>query len=190
MTKLILVGCVAAALLAAPARADSVVKSPDGMMELSVPNGWHEMKPEGPRTKVLAVDGRGGRVAVRVFSKEDFKDLKAVAGYAVGQLNLIDTPEKTFQDIQVNKTPAVRLSFVGTEPNGMRRGFVITVFEVGGQYINVVASTIASSFAKDTPVLEAFANQLVTSTGPSATTAPAPGTAAPAAPKPQPPGRR
>jgi hypothetical protein len=177
------------------AHADITAKSQDGTIELTLPNGWHELKPDGA-TKILAGDGQGGRVAVRTFSKEDFKDMKAVAGFIVTRLKLIDNPEQKVEDLEVNGTPATRLTFVGTEPNGMRRGFVLTVLELGGEYVNITASTKASAFTKDSPILEAFAKQIVAA-GPAASSPTAPKPQAPAAatgpspttPKPQAPAR-
>ena len=77
---------VAAAVVAfcPPAYADMTVKSQDGTMELALPNGWHEAKPEGPLSKIVATDGKGSRVVVRVYPKEDFKDVKTLgtSGFA------------------------------------------------------------------------------------------------------------
>jgi len=168
-------------------------------MELTLPNGWHEAKPQGPQTKIVAVDRKGGRVAVRTYSKEDFKDMKAVAGFSATQAKLVENPEHKFQDADVNGKPAVRLEVEGTEPNGMKRGFIITVFEHGSEYIDVVASTRASNFAKDSALLSGFAKLIVFGASPPSTAAPsasnpspAPAPAAPATassntPKPQPP---
>jgi hypothetical protein len=56
---------------------------------------------------------------------------------------------------------------LGTEANGMKRGYVITVFELGEQYVDIVASSHASAFTKNEPVLQAMAKQLVLANGPS-----------------------
>jgi hypothetical protein len=194
MRSFALLAAAAMAMFASFAHAEMTVKSQDGTMELTLPNGWHELKPEGAATKILAGDGRGGRVAVRRFSKEDFKDMKAVVGFVADRLKLIDNPEQKIQDLEVNHKPAVRLTFVGTEPNGMRRGFIITVLELEGEYVYITASTKASAFTKDGPILEAFAEQIVAASGPTAgsttTPKPQPPTASsPTTPKPQPPTR-
>ena len=180
MKSFTLLAAAAIAIFAPFAHAEMIVKSQDGAMELTLPNGWHELKPEGAATKVLAGDGRGGRVAVRTFSKEDFKDMKAVVSFVASRLKLIDNPEQKIQDLEVNGKPAARVTFVGTQPNGMRRGFIITVFELGADYVDVTASSNASSFTKDGPILEAFAKQLVVASAPPASGPP---------PKPQPPKR-
>jgi hypothetical protein len=173
------------ALFAPAAHADTVVKSHDGAMEMTLPNGWHELSPEGTAALIVAVDGHGARVAVHSFSKEDFKDMKSVAGFSASRLKLVENPEQNFQNVDVNGKPAVRVQFTGTEPNGMRRGFLITVFEAGAQYIEVVASSNASAFSKDAPILETLAKQIVVGSNSAAPPA------APAAgsPKPQPPAR-
>lgn len=94
MKSFTLLAAAAIAIFAPFAHAEMIVKSQDGAMELTLPNGWHELKPEGAATKVLAGDGRGGRVAVRTFSKEDFKDMKAVVSFVASRLKLIDNPEQ------------------------------------------------------------------------------------------------
>lgn len=173
MLRFTLLTVAAIALFAPPAHADVTVKSVDGTMELTLPNGWREVKPEGSQTQIVATDGRGARVAVRSFSKEDFKDVKTVAGYSAGRLKLIENPEQKFQDVDVNGKPAVRVELTGTEPNGMKRGYIITVFEVDGRYIDVVASSHASAFTKNQQVLEGFAKQLVLAASPTAASPPA-----------------
>jgi hypothetical protein len=187
MMRFAVLAFAAISLCVAPAHADVTVKSQDGTVELTLPNGWHEIKPEATDTKILAVDGKGGRVAVRGFSKEDFKDMKSVASFVVSQLKMIDNPEQKFQDIEVNGKPAVRLEMVGTGPNGLKRGYVVTVFEADGTYIDVTASTHASTFAQLTPTLEALAKQIVVAGAagsPSPSSPPTPAAPAPTAPKP------
>jgi hypothetical protein len=185
MARLTLLALAALAAFALPAYADITVKSQDGTVELTLPNGWHEIKPQG-QALIVAVDGRGARVAVRAYSKEDFKDMKAVAGFIVSQLKLVEVPEQAFQDVDVNGNPGVRLELKGTEPNGMKRGFIVTVFESGGQYIGVLGSANASAFAKDAPILDSLPKKLVFTNAPAA----APTASNPAsAPQPKPPAR-
>jgi hypothetical protein len=148
------------AAFCSPAYADMTLKSQDGSMELARPNGWHEAKSEGALAKLAATDGHGSRVVVRVYPKEDFKDAKTVMNFAVGKLKLVDNSGVKPEDIQVGGKPAVRLNLTGTQSTGMRAGFVITVFESEGQYVDVVGKSDASDFAKQTPVLQAFAGQL------------------------------
>jgi len=178
----------------APAYADMTVKSQDGTMELALPNGWHEAKPEGPLSKIVAADGRGSRVVVRVYPEEDFKDGKTVANFAVDKLKLLDNDGAKTEDVQVNGKPAVRLNLTGTQSSGMKAGYIITVFEAGGMYIDVMGKSDASAFAKQEQVLEGFASQLkitpaAASNGPAASSSPTASSGstvkppAPAAPK-------
>ncbi len=173
-----LAALAAMALVSLPAYADMTVRSSDGSMELALPNGWHDIKPEGESTKIAATDGHGTRVVVRVYPKEDFKDPKAVADFAVKKLKLADNDGVKTEDIQIGGKPAVRLTVVGTQSSEMRAGFLITIVESDNQYIEVQGRTDASSFAKQTPVLEALASALKVM--PSAeTAAPAPAAAPP-----------
>jgi hypothetical protein len=184
-----LLALAALAVFALPAYADITVKSQDGTVELTLPNGWHEIKPQGTQALIVAVDGRGARVAVRAYSKEDFKDMKAVASFTVSELKLVEVPEQAFQDVDVNGKPGVRLELKGTQPNGMKRGFIVTVFESGAQYIRVLGSANASAFSKDAPIFDALPKQLVFANAPAA--APTASTPAPStsAPQPKPPAR-
>ena len=181
-TSLRLAALAAMALVSFPAYADMTVKSSDGSMELALPNGWHDVKPEGASTKIAATDGHGTRVVVRVYPKEDFKDAKAVATFAVNKLKLSDNDGVKTEDIEIGGKPAVRMSVVGTQASEMRAGYLITIVDSGSEYIEVQGRTDASSFAKQTPVLQALASALkVMPTSTSAET-PAPAPAAP--PKP------
>jgi hypothetical protein len=178
-TRLRLAVLAALALVSLPAYADMTVKSSDGSLELALPNGWHDLKPDGATTKIAATNGKGARVAVRVYPKEDFKDAKAVADFAVNKLKLTDNDGVKTEDIQIGGKPAVRISVVGTAASEMRAGYLITILESEGMYVEVVGRTDASSFARETPVLGAFATAL--KVVPTAAAAPAPA-APPAAP--------
>ena len=77
---------VVLAALSRPAYADMTIKSADGTVQLTVPNGWREGKPFGPNIKIQVASGRGGLVLVRVASKEDFKDLKSFANVGLERI--------------------------------------------------------------------------------------------------------
>jgi hypothetical protein len=169
--------CIAFAL---PARADITLKSQDGTLELTVPNGWREAKPAGPAIKIQAMSGRGSIVMVRVVSREDFTDFKSFANAGVERLkrNMPDADAKV-EDIQINGKPAIRAHIEGTQANGRKRGFLLTFLEADGIFIDVITSANASVFKAEEEALAGLASQLKISTA-SATPAPAP--AAPAAP--------
>ncbi len=170
-----------------PAYADMTVKSEDGTLELAVPNGWHEGKPEGPSSKIVALDGKGSRVVVRVYPKEDFKDAKTVANFTVDKLKLLDNDGAKSEDVKVNGQPAVRVNLKGTQTSGMRAGFIITVFESNGMYFDVMGRSNAADFEKEAQVLTDFADQLkITSTSVSTTAAVKPEPPAPTGPTPKP----
>jgi hypothetical protein len=158
------------ATFALPARADVTLKSQDGTMELTLPNGWHEAKHAGGASvKIHATDGRGARVTVRVHSKEDFKDIKAFANFTAERLKkkFVDAEPK-FEDIQVSGKPAVRVSMTGTAASGKRAGYIISIFEADGMYVSVTGAANASAFARDEQVLAGVANDLkMTSAAPS-----------------------
>jgi hypothetical protein len=170
MTRFALVA-LATAAFALSAHADVTVKSQDGMVELALPNGWREQAPVGQGTKIVATDSAGGRITVHVYSKEDFNDLASVGKFIVSGLKLEGAEPKN-EDTQVNGKPAIRINLTGTEANGIKRGFVITIFEVGDTYIGVTAGTTASAFAKQAQVLAGIANQLKITPG-AATNPPA-----------------
>lgn len=155
---------------------DVRAKSSGGSLQLTLPNGWHDVKPEGEKTEIAATDGKGARVVVRVYPKEDFKDAKAFANFAVAKLKLSDNSGVKKDDIQINGNTAARLSVVGTASNQMRVGYLITIIEREGLYVEVIGRTDAYSFAKETPVLGAIASALkfTSSTAPT----PPPATAA------------
>jgi hypothetical protein len=171
-TSLRLAVLAAVALVSLPAYADMTVKSSDGSMELALPNGWHDVKPDGASTKIAATDGKGSRVVVRVYPKDDFKDVKALADFAVNKLKLTDNDGVKTEDIQIGGKPAVRISVVGTASNEMRAGYLITILEGETTYVEVMGRTDASSIAKETPVFGAFATAL--KIAPAAAPAPAP----------------
>src|ERR1700730_1027550 len=83
---------VIAVAFALPASADTTIKSADGVVQITVPNGWREVKPLGPNIQVQAASGRGGLVLVRVVSKDDFKDLKSFANFGLERLKK-NTPD-------------------------------------------------------------------------------------------------
>ncbi len=139
---------------------DATAKSSEGSMELALPNGWRDIKPEGVSTKLAATNGKGSRVVVRVYPKEDFKGANAFAEFAVNNLKLSDDNGVNKSNIEITGKPAVRLSVVGTASNEMRVGYLITILESEGMYVEVIGRTDAYSFAKETPVLGAFASAL------------------------------
>ena len=97
---------------------------------------------------------------MRVYPKEDFKDAKAVADFAVKKLKLADNEGVKTEDIQIGGKPAVRLTIVGTRASEKRASFLITIVDADSQYIEIQGATDASSFAKQTPVLQALASAL------------------------------
>jgi hypothetical protein len=146
-----------------PSRAptpDVTAKSSEGSLQLALPKGWRDVKPEGESTKIAVTNGKGARVVVRVYPKEDFKDAKAFANFTVTKLKLSDTSGVTKEDIDINGKAAVRLSVVGTASNNMRVGYLITIFEDEHDYVEVVGRTDAYSFPRETPVLGAIASAL------------------------------
>jgi hypothetical protein len=183
----LVVALVVTAALARPADADTTIKSRDGTVELTVPNGWHEGKPFGPAIKIMATSARGSIVFVRVVSKEDFKDLKAVADVALERLkkNMPDAEPKT-ENVKINNMPAIRISMEGTQANGQRKGFLLTFFETDGRYVDVVTSANASVFKSEEQTLASLASQVKIMAAPDAAaqTTPPPTTASPASGKP------
>jgi hypothetical protein len=149
----------AVATIALPAFADVTVKSPDGTMTLTFPNGWKELTPKGKSVKIAASDGNGARLTVRSYAKDDFKDIKALAAFTVGQFKFSDANTKS-EDIQVNGKPAVRLDTTGTEANGRRMGVVVTVFEAEGSFVDIEGTAPASQYVKVGPVMGGLVNQL------------------------------
>jgi hypothetical protein len=88
---------------------------------------------------------------------------------ALAKLAATDGHGSKTEDIQVGGKPAVRTNLTGTQATGMKAGFVITVFENEGEYVDVVGKSDASDFAKQSPVLAGFASQLkITKAAPAA----------------------
>jgi hypothetical protein len=177
-------GIVVLAALARPAHADMTIKSADGTVQITVPNGWREGKPFGPNIKIQAASGRGGLVLVRVASREDFKDLKSFANVGLERFkkNMPDAEPKT-EDIQINNKPAIRITMEGTQANGQRKGYLLTFFEVDGNYVDVVTMANASVFKAEEPVFAGLASQVKILASPDAAAPATPAqTTAPAAP--------
>jgi hypothetical protein len=178
-----LVGLLA---LVQPAHADITFKSQDGTLEITLPNGWHEAKQGGPEVKIH-VAGQGTRVTVRTHAKEDFKDIKAVATFLGERLKKKFTDaEPKFEDVQVNGKPAIRLDLEGTEPSGVKVGYLITVIDTDAAYISIMGTGNASAFARQKPLLEDLANQLKVTTASASPPPPTPPAAAPPPPAPPP----
>jgi hypothetical protein len=182
--SLALAGAIALVAAAAqPSRADVTFKTEDGLLEITLPNGWHQAKKGvGENTQIHAA-GHGAHVIVREHSKEDFKDLKAVATFLAGKLKKKFTDaEPKFEDMQVNNMPAVLISMEGTEPSGVKKAYLVTVVQADSMYVSITASGNAAAFAKSKQVLAGLANQLKITTASSAAPAAAP--QPPAAPAP------
>jgi hypothetical protein len=170
-----------------PVRADTTFKSQDGTVEITLPNGWHEAKQGGPEVKIH-VAGQGTRVTVRTHPKEDFKDIKSVANFLAERLKKRFTDaEPKFEDVQVKGKPAVRVTLEGTEPSGVRVGYLITVIDADGMYVSVVGTGNASAFARQKTMLEDLVNQLKVSASEAAPTPPPAAAATPSPPPPPPP---
>jgi hypothetical protein len=149
------------AAFAPSAYADITVKSQDGTMEMTLPNGWREAKKAGPNAKIHATDGHSARVTVRVEPKEDFTDLKAFAEFMGKRLKkkFVDADPK-FEDVQVGGKPAVRISLMGQARSGKRAGYILTLFEGDSVYVSVMASANAGVFNKVKDVLSNLPDQV------------------------------
>ena len=140
-----------------PATAPDVkAKDSEGSLQLALPNGWRYVEPEGESTKIAAINGKGARVNVRVYQKEDFKDAKAFASFVITKLRLSDSDDVKKENIQLNGNTAVRLSVVGTASNEMRVGYLCSILESEHNYVEVIGRADAYSFPKETPVLGAI----------------------------------
>jgi hypothetical protein len=165
------------AALAQPSRADTF-KSQDGLLELTLPNGWHQAKKGGGENMAIHAAGHGTRIAVREHAKEDYKDIKALSNFLASKMKKKFTDaEPKLDDIQVNGKPAILVDIEGTEPNGVKKGYLITVLEADAMYISITASGNAAAFAKEKQLLGGLANQLKV----TAASAPPPASAAPPA---------
>jgi predicted RNA binding protein YcfA (HicA-like mRNA interferase family) len=172
-SAIVVVGAIGlAAAFVQAAHADVTFKSQDGAFEITLPNGWHEAKQSGSEAKIH-VAGQGTRVTVREHAKEDFKDIKAVATFLADRLKKRFTDaEPKFEDVQVNGKPAVRMELEGTEPSGVRVGYLITVIDSDKAFISIMGTGNASAFTKHKQLLADLAGQLKV-TAASAATPPA-----------------
>jgi hypothetical protein len=169
--------------LAVPVKADTL-KSQDGTLQLTLPNGWRETKTPGPAIKISATSGRGALVMVRTVPKEDFVDFKSFASAGIGRFkkNMPDA-DPTVEDISINGTPAIRATLTGTEPSGLRKAFVLTFLNANGMFINVITSVNMSAFDAEKQAMQGMAAQLKIVGGPPPA-APSPAAPSPAAPSP------
>jgi hypothetical protein len=169
------------AVAALPAKADTI-KSEDASVELTVPNGWRQTKPIAPAIRIQATNGRG-TILVRIAVKEDYKDLKSFAQVASSKFlrHLVDAEPKT-EDVQVNGSPAIRISAEGTQTNGLRRGYVMTFFDANGTFVEVVGIANASAFSSEQQTLADLAGKVkVLAAAAGTTPPPAPATTTPPA---------
>jgi len=145
---------------AAPARADTTIKSDDASVEITVPNGWRQTKAAASAIQIQVTNGRAV-VLVRVASKEDYKDLKSFATVASQRFmkNLTDAEPK-FEDVQVNGKPAIRVSAEGTQNNGIRRGYVLTFVDTDGMFVEVVGIANASAFKAEQQTIADMAGKV------------------------------
>ncbi len=189
---IVMVAFAGFAAFAAPARADSTIKSDDSSVEITVPNGWRQTKPATPKIQIQATNGRS-IVVVRVANKEDFKDLKSFATVGSSRFikRFVDAEPKT-EDVQVNGNPAIRISAEGTQESGQRRGCVLTFVDAGGTFIEVMGVANASAYAAEQQTLADLAGRvkLLAAAGPAAQAPAATPAAAPATPSTKPPPAR
>jgi len=180
---------IAAALLTfcLSANAQTVVKSEDGNMQLTLPNGWKEAKLVGPNSKIRANDGHGGMVVVTAFPKEDFKDFKAFANFSDEKLKkTLPDAEPKAENVQVDGKPALRTTVSGTEESGRNVTFIATHIDAGSLYVTVLVRASASDYGRQQQALMGLADQLkITAAAPPPP--PPPPAQAPAA---KPPGKR
>jgi hypothetical protein len=157
---------------ASPTRADTTIRSDDSSVEITVPNGWRQTKTVSPKIQIQATNGRAV-ILVRVAAKEDYRDFKSFATVGSERFvkKFVDVEPKT-EDVQVNGSPAIRVSAEGTEVNGKRRGFVITFIDTGGMYVEVIGIANASAFGAEQQTLADLAGRVkvlaAAGTGPAA----------------------
>jgi hypothetical protein len=165
------------------ASADTAIKSEDGTLELTVPNGWRQTKAAATAIQLQVTDGRA-TFLVRAVSKEDFRDLQAFAQRGSARFTKeITDAEPKFEDVQINGKPAIRVSILGTQANGTRRGYVMTFLEADGMFINTVGIANASAFKASQQTLADMAGRVkvIKSASTTSTAAPSPAEAAPPA---------
>jgi hypothetical protein len=151
---------VALTFLGASARADSTIKSDDASVQITVPNGWRQTKPLSPAIQIQVTNGRA-TILVRVGLKEDYKDLQSFAQVVSQRFtkSFIDAEPK-FEDVQVNGKPAIRVSAMGTQSNGVRRGFVMTCVDTDGRFVEVVGIAAASAFQAEQQLMADMAGRV------------------------------
>lgn len=188
MIRLAVMTMALVAGLSFPARADVTVKSPDGTVQMTLPNGWKEAKARGPNVKVQATDGKGASVSVSADSKEDFKDLQAFTQFLVERLKkTLPDAEPKMEDTKIDGKPAIRVTISGTMANGQNASAIVTCIDNGTTFVRVMVRATASNFSRQEQVLAGLANQVKMTA--AAGSAPAPAAAAPAQPAPTTPAR-
>src|SRR5262245_27752858 len=180
---IVMVGLAALGAYAFPAHADTTIKSDDATVEITVPNGWRQTKPASPAIQIQATNGRAA-ILVRVASKEDYKDLKSFAQVASARVvkNVTDAEPK-FEDVQVNGKSAIRVSAMGTQSNGVRRGYIMTFVDTDGKFLEVVGISNASGFQSEQQSMSDMAGRVkVLAAAGAGSTGPPAGNAPPATP--------
>jgi negative regulator of genetic competence, sporulation and motility len=157
---------------------------------LTVPNGWRQTKTAAPVIQIQATNGRAV-VLVRSAQKEDYRDLKSFAQTGSQRfMKKLTNAEPKSEDVQVNGKPAIRVSAVGTQANGVRRGYVLTFVDTDTMFVEVVCIASASAFKTEQATLVDMANRvkILGAAGPAPSAQlPTPSTAADTPPGRQPP---
>ncbi|HEY1205748.1 MAG: hypothetical protein ABSH46_16850 [Bryobacteraceae bacterium] len=141
----------------------SVLRSPDGRIELELPLGWGKGLIGAGLCQISATNRfDGSAVCVVSYQKERFRDLptfNAIMKKAVLS-NLEGSQASGDEIIQLNGRPALRYEMTVTGGLGIGMGYVVTNVETETLFIQVVATTIGSRFPETKARLAAVANGL------------------------------
>jgi hypothetical protein len=174
MIRLVVTTLALAAALSLPARAEVTLKSQDGTMQLTLPNGWKESKGRERNAKLQATDGRGASIVISEHPKEDFKDLKTFGNFLNERMKKIvpDADPPKMEDTQIDGKNAIRMTIKGTLASGQNVHAITTAVETEKSYLRIMVRATASNFSRQKQVLEGLPNQLkIAAAGGSAATA-------------------
>jgi hypothetical protein len=158
----------------APLRADDTdssvtVKSPDGQVQVVVPNGWVAANSSNPAAAIEArSDDTDAFVMVLIANRDDpYLALDDYCKTCRDEVlsHLVKSKCSAPEPIEVNGFKAIRYEIHGTSPaSKVKFGYFVTIVQMRRHYLEVVSWSVEKYFADNAPVLKPMANS-VTYTG-------------------------
>lgn len=138
------------------------MRSADGHLELQLPAGWRSPGSTFSRQNYALGPSGEEWATVKSSNKQDYRDLRS---YDAGWQRLMhdwlgSAPSTSSERVLVGGHPGLRWEIVGTSPDGVRVGYVMTSVETETRFGEVFAWTTRSHFPERKGALADIANRL------------------------------